>query len=53
MLVERIVVLDRDPVRRRGWEADITSRWLDFRPAYEEQLRVRSLAMQRRLAGAR
>lgn len=49
MLCERIVVLDRDRTARCAWEADTTSRWLDFRPAYHEFLRVRDLAMQKRL----
>ncbi len=53
MLCERIVVLDRDRDRRHAWEAETTSRWLDFRPSYEEAQRVRTLAMQRRLSGAR
>ncbi len=52
MLTERIVVLDREPAARGAFEAETTSRWLDFRTSYEEFLRVRSLAIQRRLAGA-
>ena len=53
MLEARVVVLDREPEARHAFEADTTSRWLDFRPAYEEANRIRSLAMQRRLRGAR
>jgi len=53
MLTERILVLDRERDARCAFEAETTSRWLDFRPAYEEFLRVRTLAMQRRLHGAR
>jgi len=53
MLCERIVVLDRQRDTRHVWEAETTSRWIDFRPSYEESLRVRTLAMQRRLLGAR
>ena len=53
MLVERIVVLDREAPARRTWEAETTSMWLDFKPSYEEFLRVRDLAMKKRLAGAR
>lgn len=52
MLTERVVVLDREPQARRTWEADTTSRWLDFKPSYEEFLRVRDLAMKRRLQGS-
>jgi predicted nucleotidyltransferase len=52
MLTERIVVLDREPQARRTWEAETTSRWLDFRPSWDEADRIRTLAMQRRLRGA-
>jgi predicted nucleotidyltransferase len=51
MLTERQIVLDREPQERRTWEADTTSRWLDFKPSYEEFLRVRDLALKRRLQG--
>lgn len=51
MLTERVVVLDRERQARCTWEADTTSRWLDFRPAHERFLAVRSLALQRRLQG--
>ena len=53
MLTERVLVLDRERGARCAFEAETTSRWLDFRPAYEEFLRVRTLAMQRRLQGSR
>ncbi|MBK8097763.1 MAG: hypothetical protein IPK26_11690 [Planctomycetes bacterium] len=53
MLTERRVVVDRDPRARRIFEAETTSRWLDFRPAFEEAERVRRAAMLRRLAGQR
>lgn len=49
MACERVVVLDRDRDARVDWEAETTSRWLDFRPSYEEFLRVRALAMRQRL----
>lgn len=49
MLCERVVVLDRDRAARIAWEAETTSRWLDFRPSYEEFLRLRDLAMRQRL----
>jgi hypothetical protein len=48
-----VLVLDREHDARCAFEAETTSRWLDFRPAYEEFLRVRTLAMQRRLQGSR
>ena len=51
MLTERVLVLDLEPTARRSFEAETTSRWLDFQPAYEEFLRVRSLAMRKRLQG--
>lgn len=53
MLCERIVVLDRERDARHVWEAETTVRWIDFRPSYEEALRVRTLAMQRRVLEAR
>lgn len=49
LLPDRIVVLDRDPDRRRTWEADATSRWLDFRPAFERANRIREMALRQRL----
>lgn len=49
MLCERVVVLDRDRAARIAWEAETTSRWLDFRPSHEEFLRLRDLAMRQRL----
>lgn len=52
MLVDRIVVLDRDRDARIAFEAETTSRWLDFKPSYEEAQRIRRLAMQERLRGA-
>lgn len=51
LLTER-VVLDREPQARRTCEAETTSRWLDFKPSWEEAERIRTLAMQRRLRGA-
>jgi predicted nucleotidyltransferase len=51
MLEARVVVLDREPDARHGWEADTTSRWLDFRSSYEEANRIKILALQRRLRG--
>lgn len=53
MLLDRIIVLDRDPSARHAFEAETTSRWLDFKPSYEEFLRVRSLAARRRVQGTR
>jgi predicted nucleotidyltransferase len=49
MLEERVVVLDRVPAARHAWEAETTSRWLDFRPAYARAIRTRTLTLQRRL----
>lgn len=49
MLRERRVVLDAVPDLRRTWEAEVTSRWLDFEPCYEEFLRRRSEAMRQRV----
>ncbi|MCA8978085.1 MAG: nucleotidyltransferase domain-containing protein [Planctomycetes bacterium] len=53
MLLERLVVLDRDPDARHGYEAKTTSRWLDFKPSHEQAQRIRTLAMQQRLQGER
>ena len=53
MLSERIVVLDREPRARVDWEVETTLRWLDFRPSYQEFLRIRDLAMRQRLQGER
>lgn len=52
MLRERVVLLDRDPTARHIWEADTTSRWLDFEPAYERYAAVRRAAFLRRTRGA-
>ena len=49
MLTERVVLLDREPQARRTWEAGTTSRWLDFKPSYEEFLDRRNRAMRERL----
>lgn len=49
MLRERKVVVDHEPQARRTWEAEVTSRWLDFEPSHDEFLRRRSEAMRRRL----
>ena len=48
MLRERIVVVDREPGARHAWEANTTSRWLDFEPSFREFLAVRERAAQRR-----
>lgn len=48
MLRERIVVVDREPGARHAWEADTTSRWLDFEPSFRAFLAVRERAAQRR-----
>ena len=53
MLLERVVVVDREPAARHAFEADTTSRWLDFKPCYEEFIRVRALAAARRVQGAK
>jgi len=50
LLPERVVVLDREPQRRRTWEAEASSRWLDFKPCWDEANRIRELALQERLA---
>lgn len=52
MIRERIVLLDRDPAARHAWEAETTSRWLDFRPAYERYSALRRAAFLRRTRGA-
>lgn len=52
MLTERRIVIENDAEARRAWEAETTSRWLDFKPAYDEFMRVRDLAMRARLRGA-
>lgn len=52
MLHERIVLLDRDKDARHCWEAETTSRWIDFRPAYERYSAVRLAAFLRRTKGA-
>lgn len=49
MLLDRVVVVDREPDARHAFEAETTSRWLDFKPSYEEAERIRALAMQTRL----
>ncbi|MBI5851587.1 MAG: nucleotidyltransferase domain-containing protein [Planctomycetes bacterium] len=49
LLEDRVVLLDREPGARHVWEADTTSRWIDFRPAYERYTRVRQMAMSERL----
>lgn len=51
MLHERIVLPDRVPHERHAWEADTTSRWIDFRPAYERYSEVRRAAFSRRTKG--
>ncbi len=53
MLEERIVVLDRHTAARRTFEAETTSRWIDFRPHWQEAQRLRELALQQRLRQAR
>lgn len=52
LLTERVVLLDRERDARHAWEADTTSRWLDFKPAYERAALVRLEAMRARLSGA-
>lgn len=49
MLRERRVVVDREPSARRTFEADTTSRWIDFQHSYDEFLDRRSRAMRERL----
>jgi predicted nucleotidyltransferase len=49
MLRERRVVIDREPDARHAFEADTTSRWIDFEPSYQEFLERRSRAMRERL----
>ncbi len=49
MLLERRVVVDREPATRRAWEADLTSRWIDFKHSYDEFLARRSRAMRERM----
>lgn len=41
ILTDGVVVLDRSPADRRVWEAEVNSRWLDFKPVWERQLRLR------------
>ena len=53
LLRDRIVLVDRDRDARHEWEADTTSRWLDFKPAYERSAEVRRQAMLARAAGGR
>jgi predicted nucleotidyltransferase len=53
LLRDRIVVVDRDREARHQWEADTTSRWLDFAPAYERSAQVRREAMLARANGKR
>lgn len=50
LLADRVVLLDREKDARHAWEADTTSRWIDFRPAYERYSRVRQQALTERLA---
>ena len=52
MLEQRVVVVDRERGARHEWEADTTSRWLDFRPALERFSQVRREALAARLRGA-
>jgi hypothetical protein len=49
ILQDRIVLVDRDPPRRHGWEAGTTLRWLDFRPALEEFSALRRQKLRARL----
>jgi predicted nucleotidyltransferase len=53
LLTERVVVLDRERAARIAWEAETTSHWLDFRPAWEAAERTRTRAMLRRVNKAR
>ena len=52
MLLDRVVVLDRDPDARHVFEAETTSRWLDFKPSFDAAERIRTAAMQDRLRGS-
>lgn len=52
LLTECIVVLDHQRDARHDWEANVTSRWIDFRPALERYSLVRREAMAARLRGA-
>lgn len=49
MLTERVVVCCRDEVGRRTWEAERTSMWLDFQPAWRAAERTRRAALRRRI----
>lgn len=44
ILREGIVIVDRSPGVRHHWEMEATLRWLDFRPTWDEQTRLRHLA---------
>lgn len=52
LLTERVVLLDRERDARHEWEANTTSRWLDFKPSYERAALVRLEAMRARRKGA-
>lgn len=52
LLVDRCVLVDRDPEERRTWEADSALRWLDFKPVYERASALRREALRARRARA-
>jgi len=41
MLDDALVLTDREPEARRFWEAGVTLRWLDFKPLWELNERLR------------
>lgn len=45
---EGILLVDRAPEERRLWEGEKTLRWLDFKPTWEAQARLRRQASSRR-----
>ncbi|MFY9343920.1 MAG: nucleotidyltransferase domain-containing protein [Planctomycetota bacterium] len=53
MLLDRRVVVDRDPDARHTWEANTTSRWIDFKHSYDEFLDRRNRAMRARMESRR
>ncbi len=51
VLSARVMLVDRERDHRHAWEADTTSRWLDFKPAWERYSRVRNEAAAARRRG--
>ncbi|MFC1707060.1 nucleotidyltransferase family protein [Planctomycetota bacterium] len=49
LLPEALLLVDRAPERRCGWEAETTSRWLDFRPLHLRYSQLRREALGARL----